>query len=172
MKSTTAGETGGMRTRLRQCIEERYGEITPKALRELAAAARVNYTTLARYLRYPTERSVQAPRARTLNQICLALDIRPEWLREGQGTQQLAFWPILLPSDAETEIPEPAELVRRALDNLRNLPPAVQRRACREAVSAMINTVASEGVMMPTEGYMCLMHLDALQRKRQSRAAG
>lgn len=171
--SPSPGEAAGMRSRMRKVIADRYGDWSPASLRDLAASARVAYTTLARFVAYKEpERRTQSLRPAVLRAVALALDIRPEWLLDGQGDQQLGFWPILVSEEAESEISSPIDQVLTALRGLEHLTPETVLRACRAAVAAMLDTSSSQGEVMPAEAYRCLMRLDALQRTQHVRRAG
>lgn len=163
-RPTTVG-TSSMRARLRELITEQYGDWNPPSLRRLAAASRVTYTTLARFVAYEEPaRRTRSLRPSVYRAIALALDVRAEWLVDGQGDQQLGLWPILVSEDPEGEIKSPSEQVLTALEALEKLTPSTAMRGCRAAVAAMLESAALSGEMMPPEAYRCLMRLDAMQR--------
>ena len=158
--------------RLREAVKGRYGSLDREALSRLARDAGVHYTTVARLVLYPKSRRTTFPRRSTLNAIALALDVNPGWLSEGQGTQQLGLWPILLPVGAESTVGEPVEQVRVVVRHLTSLPDWLLLKACRAAISAALEVVVSNGAMVSPEVYRCLMRLDALHRSLQKPAAG
>jgi hypothetical protein len=152
------------RERVLDLVNERYGEVTAKTVTMLAVDARLSYTTLARYLLYPQDRATQKLRRSTLRSIAFALDVRPDWLDSGVGTQQLAFWPALLPTDTE-DAGDPIEHVTAVVQMLDSLKSETRLRACRAAVAAMLTSVSGAGEVLPPEAYRRLMHLDALHRE-------
>ena len=168
----TAWQLEGVRRRLGELIRQEHGEVSPSALVLLSAKARVHYTSLARYLLYPQQKRTRALRRQTLEAVAIALDVNPQWLRDGQGPRQLGLWPILLPAPAEGAVANPDEQVPMVLDLIRALPQQVRLRAYRAAVAAVIEVVTSEGKSPGDEAYRCLMRLDALRRSPRTRAAG
>ena len=168
----TPAQREGVRRRLVDLIETQYGELSVSTVSAVAKKARVHYTSLARYLLYGKPKRTLSLRDRTLNAVAMVLDANPQWVRDGQGPRQLAFWPILLPSEAEQVIAEPVEQVTLVLNQVRKLPRAVQIRAFRAAIAALLDAVAQEGQTLDDQAYRCLMRLDALRRSGQTRAAG
>src|SRR6266568_334710 len=83
----------GVRRRLGDLIRQQHGEVSPSVLVSLSTKARVHYTSLARYLLYPQQKRTRALRRQTLEAVAIALDVNPEWVRDGQGPKQLALWP-------------------------------------------------------------------------------
>jgi hypothetical protein len=110
-------------------------------------------------------------RRKTLERVALALDVRAGWLIDGAGNQQLNFWPILVHTDAETELPAAPEMqVQTVIRDLATLSLPVRTRACRAAVAAMLEVAAGAGEVMGPESYRSLMRLDAMQRGPQRKA--
>jgi hypothetical protein len=161
----------GTRRRLATLIRERFGDVNPASLAELAAKARVHYTSLARYLLYPASKRTTALRQQTLSAVAMALDTNPVWLRDGQGAQQLGVWPLLTPSAGDCSAADPEEQIEVALTHLRALKPQLRVRAYRAAIAAAIEVVTAEGENPGDETYRCLIRLDALRRSRGVRVA-
>jgi hypothetical protein len=67
---------------------------------------------------------------------------------------------------------DPVERLATVLEDLRQLPRELQARACRDAVSAMLASVAQAGAMMPAKSYLAMIHLDAMQKRAYARSAG
>ena len=124
----------------------------------------MSYTTLARLVVYKSGKRTTTCRSSTLNALAQALDVNPAWLRDGQGTQQLGFWPILTPVKAEGSAEEPLECLGVVIEFLRQLPNELLTRACRAAVAAAIETVVANGGVAPPDAYRSLMRLDAMHR--------
>lgn len=164
----------GIRKRLVTVISKRHGEVNPQVLREVSKKAGISYTTLARLVFYRAEKRTMTCRLATLNAIGLALDASPIWLRDGQGAQQLGFWPILTASKAEAMADEPLECLSTVIEFLRELPDHIVTRACRAAVAAAIEVVIANGEGAPAAAYRSLMHLDAMHRglKKVALSAG
>lgn len=159
------GPQNGLRRRLREAVEQRYGEVRTDTLRELASRADVHHTVLAKFLWYQdSPHRTGDIRSSNLLKIATALGTSPEWLRDGVKTQQRDIWPFALPSTSDAKDIDPAEEVKTTLRELRKLPHAVQVRACREAVATMLGIVSASGVEVPLEAYGCLIRLDHLQR--------
>jgi hypothetical protein len=153
-----------LRRRLGDLVKRKHGDLSPSSVRAVSKKARVHYTSLARFLLYPVDKRTSSLRASTLAAVAVALDANPQWVRDGQGQKQLALWPILLPTAAEAVVSDPAEHVKLVLEQVTTLPRMVQVRACRAAVSAMLDVVAQEGQTLDDQAYRCLMRLDAIRR--------
>ena len=166
----TAAQQEAVRRRLGELIRSKLGELTPSSVRTVSRKARVHYTSLARFLLYPAEKRTMSLRESTLAAAAVALDANPHWVRDGQGQKQLAFWPILLPTLAESVVSDPAEQVRLVLEQVVLLPRMVQVKACRAAVSAMLDVVAEQGQTLDDQAYRCLMRLDAIRRSATRQA--
>jgi hypothetical protein len=166
----TALQREATRRRLGDLIRERHGELKPSTVGIVAARARVHYTSLARYLLYPTATRTGALRRRTFEAVAMALDTNPQWLRDGQGSQQLGVWPILTPAPAECVAANPDEQIVLVLQQIQALRPPLRLRAYRAAIAAAIEVVTSEGESLGAEAYRCLMRLDALRRSPLDRA--
>lgn len=159
------GPRNGLRRRLREAVELKYGEVRTDTLRELAVRAGVHYTVLAKFLWYQDSRHrTNDIQPFNLQKIAMALGTTPQWLRDGVKAQQRDIWPFALPSTLDAAETDPAEEVKATLRELRKLPHAVQVRACREAVATMLGIVSANGVEVPLEAYGCLIRLDHLQR--------
>lgn len=159
-----------MRDRLATLIRERYGDLGSKEIAILSRDSGVSYTTLARFLKYGEHKQTKALRRSTVNRLAIALRVTPSWLIEGQGAQQLGFWPTLTPTAAEMEIQKPAEHLAFVMERLKELPQQVLIRTCRAALSAAVEALSREGHMAPQEAYRCLIRLDALQSEENRRA--
>lgn len=168
----TALQREGVRRRLGDLIRQQHGEVSSSVLGSLSTKARVHYTSLARYLLYPKQKRTLALRRQTLEAVAIALDVNPQWVRDGQGPKQLGLWPLLLPAPAEGAVENPDEQVPMVLDLIRSLPQQVRLRAYRAAVAAVIEVVTGEGKSPGDEAYRCLMRLDALRRSPTTRAVG
>jgi len=168
----TAVQREALRRRLAELIKKQYGDLNSASVNAVSKKAHVHYTSLARFLLYPEKKRTLSLRERTLDAAAVALDANPQWVRDGQGQKQLAFWPILLPSSAETVVGDPAEHVRLVLDQVATLPRTVQIRAFRAAVAAVLDVVVEEGQTLDDQAYRCLMRLDALRRSAARRVAG
>jgi hypothetical protein len=113
---------------------------------------------------YPEDKRTLSLRERTLDAAAVALNANPQWVRDGQGQKQLAFWPILLPTSGEVVVGDPAEHLRLVLDQVGAMPPILQVQAYRAAVSAILDVVAGQGQALDDQAYRCLMRLDVLRR--------
>ena|SRR5467141_4090302 len=149
--------------RLRALIIERYGGVRSKTIATLCRDAGISYTTLARFVMYSGSKRTACVRHVTINRLAIALRVTPAWLADGQGAQQLGFWPTLTPSTAEMEIQKPVDHIAFVMERLKELPEPILIRACRAALAAAVETLSREGHMAPQEAYRCLMRLDALQ---------
>lgn len=163
----------GLKKRLLEKINEKYGGIDTPAMRALASDAGVEYSTLARFLLYPPDRATGAPRRRTLTTIALALDTSPEWLISGVEAQQRDIFPFALPVDhAIPATSDPLELLETVLESLRALPRPVQITACRDAAASVMAAATHNQRMLPAKVYLAVMQLDAMQVREPARAAG
>lgn len=160
-----------MRDRLATLIKERYGDLGSKEIAVLSRESGVSYTTLARFLIYRKRKQTKLLRRSTVDRLAIALRVTPSWLVDGQGAQQLGFWPALTPTAAEMEIQKPAEHLAFVMERLKELPPQVLIRTCRAALSAAVEALSREGLMAPQEAYRCLMRLDALQTEANRHAS-
>jgi hypothetical protein len=167
----TAAQREGMRKRVAELVRERYGSTDSAALRQLSVKARVHYTSLARYLSYSQPRRTATMRRQTLSAVAMALDVNPQWLVDGQATQQLGVWPLLTPATADCTAADPDEQMVIAVAQLRALAPHLRVRAYRAAIAAAIDAVTNEGASPGDETYRCLMRLDALRRVAPVRVA-
>jgi hypothetical protein len=166
-------DNDAIRRRICDRIRDLHGDVTPATVKAVAERAKIEPTTLARFVLYfeDAERRTDAMRSKTLERVALALDVRAGWLIGGVGNQQLNFWPILVHTDAETELPAaPETQVQTAIRDLAALSLAVRTRACRAAVAAMLEVTAGAGEVMSSESYRSLMRLDAMQRAPQRKA--
>jgi hypothetical protein len=168
----TALQHAGVRRRLGDLIRQRLGQLNPSALASLSAKAQVHYTSLARYLLYPEGKRTLALRRKTLDAVAIAVDVNPQWLRDGQSPKQLGLWPLLLPVSAEAAVDNPHAHVLAVFQQLEALPERVRVKAYRAAIAAVIEAVAGENETLGAEAYRCLMRLDALRRSPATRAAG
>jgi hypothetical protein len=152
-----------LRNRLRRMIHDEYGDVTTEALRDLAGRTGLSYTTLARFLTYEGKGSTRSLRNGTIAALSRVLDVRTDWLRDGQGSRQLGFWPRLDPADADALAVETGDLddLHRVIGLLAELPPgSIRTRVCRAAVGACIDAAAREGVPLSEEVYGALVRLD------------
>ena len=166
----TAAQKEGVRNRLAEAAMATYGELSPSNVTLLAKKSGVHYTSLARYLLYPEKRTGEL-RRRTLDAVALALDVNPEWIRDGQSQRQLSFWPKLLQPSAEIAEPNPDHQLGLVLTQVKTLAPPVRVLAYRAAVAAILEAVTNEGANLDGEAYRCLMQLDALRRPQVKLAA-
>ena len=95
-----------LRERLVGLVSTRYGACNREQVATLSKLAGVSYTTLARFVLYDGAKQTQRLRRNTVDRLAIALHVAPSWLADGQGTQQLGFWPILTPTPIEMEIRE------------------------------------------------------------------
>jgi hypothetical protein len=163
----------GLKKRLDQQIRSKHGAVSKPILRRLAQEARVNYTTLARFLLYPAERSTGIPRHRTIASLALALDCSAEWLESGVNAPQRDIFPFALPVDHATPTTDdPIELLKVILEGMRDLPSSVRTLACRDAAAAVIAATTHNRRMVPPKAYLAMMQLDAMQVAVAVSAAG
>jgi hypothetical protein len=83
-------------------------------------------------------------------------------LRDGVAAEQTDVFAVAFPSKEEAGNADPTLQVSAAIQRLRHYPRELQVRACRAAVAAMLDVVASAGLLMP-EGYQSLAYLDGMQ---------
>ena len=152
-----------VRPRVERLIEERYGAVTKEAIRLLAEAADMPYTTIARFLGY-TATPTQTMRRSNLAKLAVALDTSETWFLDGQGAEQRGLWPIVVHYQPEPGEVEPVEQVETVLGHVARLPKLVALKACRAATAAILEVVVSNGTMVPGEAYECLVRLDAQHR--------
>jgi len=163
----------GLKNRLLEKIKEKYGSTTTQALRSLARDARVDYTTLARFLLYSADRRTSVPRRRTVASLALALDTTSEWLTSGVKAQQRDIFPFVLPVDHGTPATsDPLELLETLLEGLRSLPRPVQIIACRDAAASVLAATTHNRRMLPAKAYLAMMQLDAMQAGGDNKAVG
>lgn len=152
-----------VRPRVERLIEKQYGAVTKKAIRQLAVAADLPYTTIARFLGY-TAAPTQNMRSRNLIKLAAALDTSETWLLDGQGAEQRGFWPIVVHYTPESGEVKPVEQVQTVLRHVARLSKPIALKACRAATAAILEVVVSNGAMIPGEAYECLVRLDAQHR--------
>lgn len=162
----------GIRRRLGEVIRQSHGELNAPVVSSLSLKARVHYTSLARYLLYSRDKRTLALRRQTLEAVAVALDVNPQWLRDGQSPKQLGLWPLLLPASAEGSVANPDEQVFAVLREVGALPERIRLRAFRAAIAAVIEVVANEDQSLGDGAYRCLIRLDALRRSPKTRATG
>jgi len=160
----------GLRTRLIQCITDKYKSCDSAAVRLLADSAHVSYTTVARFVLYEpvpkgrakTRQVSSHLRQSTIEALAVKLEVSATWLRDGQEPKQLGLWPILVGATAETKPADAAEELRLVLGLLRELPAHVCIKAARAAVAGILDTTVRNGYTIGPEAYRSLMRLDAL----------
>jgi hypothetical protein len=164
----TPKQLAGQRDRFTALLREARGEVNSAAVAWLSKESHVHYTTLARYLLH---RQTKELRAQSRDAVAMVFGVNPAWLRDGQGSRQLSVWPILTPSRAECEIPDPDAQIDAVIRQLRLLDESIRIRAYRAAISAAIESVAAAGMSLGDEAYRCLMRLDAIRQRTSERAA-
>ena len=165
--STTATQ---VRARIKKEIEKRRGPISPGVLRQVAADARIAESTLSRLFRYEGVKATTSPRPSTVSAVALALGVSPNFLLTGVRTVQKEI-PFDLPARyAEPPSDNPIDSLMNVVKWIRDLPKDMKTRACRNAVDAILATVAEGGAMMPPAAYLSMMHLDAMQRREPAKA--
>lgn len=155
-----------MRTRLARVLEEHseYGEVTTETVRALAEKASLSYSTLARYLLYEPPNRTESLRRSSVVAVARALDLNPNWLRDGQGSRQLGLWPVAVSDVEPDDDVEPLAELRRSLLCLEDLPKELQLRASRAALSAILETVVENDGELRGELYEALVKVDAAHR--------
>jgi transcriptional regulator with XRE-family HTH domain len=103
------------------------------------------------------------PHSSTLSRLAEHLGTTAQLLRHGVDTQQTDAFAVAFPSREEAGNADPTLQVSSTVVSLRRYPRELQVRACRAAVAAMLDVVASAGQIMP-EGYRSLAYLDGMQR--------
>jgi hypothetical protein len=102
------------------------------------------------------------PHSSTLSRLAEHLGTTAQWLRHGVAAEQTDAFAVAFPSKEEAGNADPTLQVASTLRSLRRYPRDLQVRACRAAVAAMLDVVASAGQLMP-EGYQSLAYLDGMQ---------
>lgn len=156
----------GTRARLQALLEEssRYGGVSTQSVRKLATDADLSYTTLARYLLYDPPERTETLRRSSLTSIAHALDVNPNWLRDGQGSRQLALWPVAVRDVEPDDEVDPLSELRRAIDSLADLSADVRLAASRAGINAILRTVVERGAEPKDDVYEALLRVDASHR--------
>jgi transcriptional regulator with XRE-family HTH domain len=151
--------------RLEEAIRRFYGSVAlDPATMELAEATGLSRSQINKIRNGTTRR----PHLSTLRRLADRLNVTVEWLRDGARFQQLDAFAIALPTPQEAETADPATKLVVLLKTLEDYSRDVQVRACREAVSAILDVLASAGELMP-EAYQTLAYLDGLGRATRNR---
>jgi transcriptional regulator with XRE-family HTH domain len=124
---------------------------------ELAEHTKISLSQINRIRSGKTAR----PHLNTLRTLAAALNTTVAWLRDGVHEEQLDAFAATIPSVEEAKKADPLEKVRVLLNELRFLPREAQVKACRAAVSAMLDALAGAGQMVP-EAYQSLVYLDGI----------
>ncbi len=170
-----------IRRRLAEAVADKHGSCGSRTVRLVAEGAGIEYTTLARFVLYGTERDssdasvrqTRKMRRGTLAAVANALDIRLEWLLDGQGARQLGLWPILVQNDAESPggVDEIGEL-EHVIEDLRPRSTSVRIKAARAAISAVLDALVAAGEVGTPQSYRSLMRVDALHRRGAAEKVG